>query len=99
MIDYYENWKNELISFSGNLDKYHPETKRGTRGSLGLDISREYYEKLQRVKLDLIRCGAIKSPCIDCKSIGGTYNFDTGIWTCDKCGQTWDPQRLHYYGI
>lgn len=97
MTDYYEDWVNETISFTGNLDKYKPEIRRGTRGSLGMDDSREYFEYLQKIRMELILCGAIKPICYECKSRNTTYADP--LWTCDDCKYSWDSQRLHYKGI
>jgi ribosomal protein L37AE/L43A len=95
--DYYEDWKNELISFQSNLNKYNPEIKKGTRASFGLDTSIEYYNVLQKIRLELIESGAIKDQCINCKSIDTILK--NPIWQCNNCNQKWNPLKLLYKGI
>jgi len=97
MEDYYEDWKNEQVSFMGNLDKYEPEMMKGTRGSFGMDTSRRYYDYLQNVRLELIASGAIKEICITCKSVDTEYL--NGYWTCGMCGETWNPLQFMYRGM
>jgi len=95
--DFYEDWKNESISFQGNLDKFNPEMEKGSRRSFGMDDSREYYEYIQKIRLELIDCGAIKDQCINCKSVDTT--FKNPLWTCNKCKQKWHPLKLMYKGM
>ena len=110
--EFYEDWKKEVISWNagGSVDDYDEsltpqenienirnKVERGTRASLGMDDSIEYYIYLQKVRLELIESGGIKDVCISCRSVDTTFNKDT--WTCNKCKQTWNPLRLIYRGM
>ena len=108
--EFYKDWKKEVVAWSAgsSLDEKierleageDPEViEKGTRASLGLDDSIEYYRHLQNARLDLIKSGGIKDVCISCKSIETTFDFNEGTWTCDKCNETWNPLRLIYRGM
>lgn len=96
-MDYYEDWKNEVISFQGNLDRYNPEMAKGSRGTFGLDTSKERFEYEMKIREQLIERGAIKEICHWCKSRNTTHN--NGIWKCSDCENEWDPLRLRFRGI
>lgn len=95
-MDYYEDWCNEQLSFMGNLDKYDPQLKSGTRRSFNC-AGRDMYEQEMKIRLQLIESGAIKDQCISCKSINTTYN--NGMWGCNICHEKWDPLVLRFKGI
>jgi len=110
--EFYEDWKKETISWSagGSIDDYDEsltpqenienirnKVEKGTRASLGLDDSIEYYRYLQKVRLELIESGGIKDVCISCKSVDTVFNKDT--WTCNNCNESWNPLRLIYRGM
>ncbi len=97
MEDYYDDWRNEPISFQSNLNKYEPEFAKGTRVALGLDTSRTQFEYEMNILEDNRQSGAIKEKCHWCKS----HNTEWGesIWTCQDCDKTWDPMKLRFRGI
>lgn len=109
MTDYYEDWRNETISWNTSRD---PETNivhNATRKSLHLD-DRSMYEQEVRVREELIKKGAIKDPCFNCsyKNINPLLNttvnamntvYENGMWKCLTCGESWDSLRIRFRGI
>ena len=98
MTDYFEDWKNELLTWdSGKKDADgNVIYAKGSRGAIGMEVSRKMYDQEMKAIQDNIKRGAIKEPCITCKSLK-TKQVD-GIWECE-CGEKWDALKLRFRGM